>query len=44
MKRASRMGPLAVMKGGTVLVAPPLAAIAGSGFVAGLLPPTDGCE
>src|SRR5882762_7148573 len=44
MKRASRMGPFAVMKDGTVLVAPALAAIAGSGLVAGLVPPIAGCE
>src|SRR4029077_12217415 len=44
MKRASRMGPFAVMKDGTVLVAPALAAIAGNGLVAGLVPPIAGCE
>lgn len=45
IKRASRIGPFAVMKDGTVLVLePPLAAIAGNGLIAGLLPPMLGCE
>src|SRR5436305_11798408 len=43
-KRASRIGPFGTMNHGTVLVAPPAPATAGSGLMAGLDPPTNGCR
>jgi hypothetical protein len=43
-KRASTTGPLSRTNEGTVFVAPCAVASATSGFVAGLLPPTAGCE
>src|SRR6516162_6761537 len=42
MKRASRTGPLAVMKRGILLVAPSAVAIAICGLFAGLEPPAAG--
>src|SRR5262245_58555190 len=46
-KRASRVGPVAVMNEGMVLVAPltmPAEITVASGLVAGLVPPMVGCE
>src|SRR5260370_39049655 len=43
-KRASRTGPVAVIKDGTVFVAPAAVATATCGLVGGLLPPTAGGE
>src|SRR6266404_1659228 len=42
-KRASRIGPFAVMKDGTVFLAPISVAAATCGLVGGLDPPTAGC-
>src|SRR5436189_279431 len=44
LKRASRMGPLCVMNHGTTFLAPSSVAILIKGLVAGLDPPTLGCE
>src|SRR3977135_2904893 len=44
LKRASRIGPFCVMNQGTTFLAPSSVAIAIKGFVAGLVPPTLGCE
>src|SRR2546430_16898709 len=41
-KRASRIGPFGTMNHGTVLVAPPALATAGSGLMAGPGPPAKG--
>ena len=43
-KRASRIGPLAVMNDGTTFFAPIKVATATCGFVAGLVPPILGWE
>ena len=44
LKRASRIGPFAVINQGIVFVAPFKWATSGRGFCAGLVPPIAGCE